>query len=71
MWVCGTIQFHFEKNQPNFIFIFFQYDAQSLGGHGGGGEYEVQKGFGWSNGAVMDLMDKYGDRLTTGSAKYD
>lgn len=50
--------------------MYEKYDATSLGGHGGGGEYEIQKGFGWSNGAVMDLMDKYGDRLTTGSAKY-
>lgn len=41
-----------------------QYDATVFGGHGGGGEYEVQLGFGWSNGLVMDLLDKYGDRLT-------
>lgn len=47
--------------------MFEKYNAEELGGHGGGGEYEVQTGFGWSNGAVMDLMDKYGDRLTTGS----
>lgn len=49
--------------------MYEKYDAQSLGGHGGGGEYEVQKGFGWSNGAVMDLMDKYGERLTTDDSK--
>lgn len=47
--------------------MFEKYNAETLGGHGGGGEYEVQTGFGWSNGAVMDLMDKYGDWLTTGS----
>lgn len=41
-----------------------QYDATVSGGHGGGGEYEVQLGFGWSNGLIMDLLDKYGDRLT-------
>lgn len=41
-----------------------QYDATVSGGHGSGGEYEVQLGFGWSNGLVMDLLDKYGDRLT-------
>lgn len=40
-----------------------QYDATVSGGGGGGGEYEVQLGFGWSNGLVMDLMNKYGDRL--------
>lgn len=41
-----------------------QYDATVSGGHGGGGEYEVQLGFGWSNGIIMDLLNKYGDRLT-------
>lgn len=41
-----------------------QYDATVSGGHGSGGEYEVQLGFGWSNGLVMTLLDKYGDRLT-------
>ena len=35
-----------------------------LGGHGGGGEYEVQKGFGWSNGVVLDLLERYGATLT-------
>lgn len=34
------------------------------GGYGGGGEYEVQLGFGWSNAIVMDLLDRYGDRMT-------
>ncbi|CAI4222428.1 unnamed protein product [Auanema sp. JU1783] len=33
-------------------------------GAGGGGEYEVQKGFGWTNGVILDLLDKYGDKLT-------
>ncbi|XP_078048577.1 trehalase isoform X2 [Augochlora pura] len=44
--------------------MFEKYDATVSGGHGGGGEYEVQLGFGWSNGVVMDLLDKYGDRMT-------
>lgn len=41
-----------------------QYDATIPGGHGGGGEYEIQVGFGWTNGVIMELLDKYGDRLT-------
>lgn len=41
-----------------------QYDATVSGGYGTGGEYEVQLGFGWSNGVILDLLDKYGDRLT-------
>ena len=38
---------------------------------GGGGEYEVQLGFGWTNGVVLDFMDMYSDRLTTESLEYD
>lgn len=34
------------------------------GGHGGGGEYENQVGFGWTNGVIMELLDRYGTRLT-------
>lgn len=30
--------------------IYEKYDPSSLGEAGGGGEYEVQLGFGWSNG---------------------
>ena len=41
-----------------------QYDATVPGGYGGGGEYELQLGFGWTNGVVLDLLAKYGDRLT-------
>ncbi len=46
------------------IVACLQYDATVSGGHGGGGEYEVQLGFGWSNGVILDLLDKYGDQLT-------
>lgn len=35
-----------------------------MGGHGGGGEYELQTGFGWTNGVVMDLLYKYSSKLT-------
>jgi alpha,alpha-trehalase len=39
--------------------------ATEAGGHGGGGEYDIQKGFGWSNGVVLDLLNRYGAQLTT------
>jgi hypothetical protein len=35
-----------------------------VGQHGGGGEYEVQSGFGWTNGVVLALLEKYGSELT-------
>nr|AUX15124.1 membrane-bound trehalase [Sogatella furcifera] len=43
--------------------MYEKYDATVVGGHGGGGEYEVQLGFGWTNGVIIELLDKYGDRL--------
>uniref|UniRef100_A0A915D361 Trehalase n=1 Tax=Ditylenchus dipsaci TaxID=166011 RepID=A0A915D361_9BILA len=30
---------------------------------GSGGEYEVQDGFGWSNGVILDLLVSYYDRM--------
>lgn len=30
---------------------------------GHGGEYQVQTGFGWSNGVVLDLLSMYYDRI--------
>lgn len=44
--------------------MFEKYSALELGDHGGGGEYEVQLGFGWSNGVVMELLHKYGETLS-------
>lgn len=49
---------------PVTLHRFSQYDATVSGGHGGGGEYEVQLGFGWSNGVILDLLNRYGDKLT-------
>ncbi|XP_067000009.2 trehalase-like [Anabrus simplex] len=40
-----------------------KYDATVFGAPGGGGEYESQMGFGWTNGIVLDLMDRYADQL--------
>lgn len=31
----------------------------------GGGEYDVQLGFGWTNGVILDFLHIYGDRLVT------
>lgn len=35
-----------------------------MGGHGGGGEYEVQLGFGWTNGIIMEFLNMYSAQLT-------
>ena len=41
----------------------FQYDVRHIGEPGGGGEYEVQLGFGWTNGVVLQLIKKYAETL--------
>ncbi|XP_047104847.1 trehalase-like [Schistocerca piceifrons] len=40
-----------------------KYDVTVFGAPGSGGEYESQMGFGWTNGLVIDLMDRYSDQL--------
>lgn len=46
-------------------FILFQYDVtRDDGVPGSGGEYDVQKGFGWTNGVVLALLDTYGEKLS-------
>jgi hypothetical protein len=34
-----------------------------VGVPGHGGEYQVQEGFGWTNGVALYLLKKYGQRL--------
>ncbi|KAM7345157.1 trehalase isoform 5-T9 [Cochliomyia hominivorax] len=44
--------------------MFEKYNAEIFGGHGGGGEYGVQKGFGWTNGVIIELLNKYGGEIS-------
>ncbi|KAJ8927243.1 hypothetical protein NQ314_020323 [Rhamnusium bicolor] len=44
--------------------MYEKYDATVPGGYGGGGEYETQIGFGWTNGVIMDLLNRYANELT-------
>ncbi|XP_075987321.1 trehalase-like isoform X2 [Anticarsia gemmatalis] len=47
-----------------------KYDATIFGGFGGGGEYVVQTGFGWSNGVIMAMLNRYGaDTFGSGEAQ--
>lgn len=45
-----------------------KYDATIFGGFGGGGEYVVQTGFGWTNGVIMALLNRYGETLCVADA---
>jgi hypothetical protein len=31
---------------------------------GGGGEYDVQEGFGWTNGVILHFLSKYGSLIS-------
>lgn len=43
--------------------MFEKYDAEQPGKYGGGGEYVVQAGFGWTNGVILELLNTYGQSL--------
>ncbi|RPE79971.1 alpha,alpha-trehalase TreA [Vulcaniibacterium tengchongense] len=45
-----------------------KYDAEGLKG-GGGGEYPLQDGFGWTNGVTLKLLALYGPRLARARAQ--
>lgn len=47
--------------------MFEKYHAVNVGYPGGGGEYIVQEGFGWTNGVVLWIMNKFGSNLTAPS----
>ncbi|XP_035009665.2 trehalase [Hippoglossus stenolepis] len=47
--------------------MFEKYDVNGDGKPGSGGEYEVQLGFGWTNGVALQLLEQYGAALTSGS----
>lgn len=44
--------------------VFYEkYDVTRIGERGFGGEYEVQSGFGWTNGATLSIIKIFGDDL--------
>lgn len=53
-WVQSNLK-AYDENKV----MFEKYSAQSSGVFGGGGEYHIQSGFGWTNGAIMELIDYY------------
>ncbi|XP_053728194.1 trehalase [Synchiropus splendidus] len=50
--------------------MFEKYDVTGDGKPGGGGEYEVQLGFGWTNGVALQLLDRYGASLTSSGGRF-
>ena len=43
--------------------IYEKYSAVHVGKRGTGGEYEVQAGFGWTNGTIIKLIHTFRDDL--------
>merc|ERR1712192_23812 len=41
--------------------IYEKYNCTGAGRPGGGGEYDVQEGFGWTNGVALSLLARYPD----------
>lgn len=39
--------------------MFEKYDARIQGTPGGGGEYDIQVGFGWTNGVALHILKRY------------
>jgi hypothetical protein len=52
----GAVQTGLDKTG----YVWEKYDAREVGKCGGGGEYDVQTGFGWTNGVALHLMRRWG-----------
>lgn len=53
-WIDSLIKVAEETHE-----MFEKYNAMFKGMYGGGGEYEVQTGFGWTNGVMLELIEHY------------
>ncbi|KAJ2109149.1 hypothetical protein GGI16_000846, partial [Coemansia sp. S142-1] len=47
--------------------MFEKFDSTQIGKEGGGGEYNVQAGFGWTNGVLIWTLDTFGKSLVAPS----
>jgi len=58
-WIYGNYKVYAKTKK-----MFEKYDVVgSTPEPGGGGEYPVVVGFGWSNGVILDLLYTYYDRI--------
>ena len=58
-WLLNNL-YTYKKSQH----MIEKYNSSQIGVGGGGGEYELQTGFGWSNGVVLILLETYPDIST-------
>ncbi|KAJ2823811.1 hypothetical protein GGI24_003580 [Coemansia furcata] len=61
----GSIPGMLEKlpNTTDSGHMFEKFDSTQVGKEGGGGEYTVQAGFGWTNGVLIWTLDMFGKSL--------
>lgn len=52
-WINLNVKVFFETNK-----MMEKYDVENLNRKGGGGEYELQDGFGWTNGVFLKLWNE-------------
>lgn len=57
--VCSANYIGYKKSQK----MFEKYSCLNPGEQGQGGDYEVQNGFGWTNGVILELIQNYGNML--------
>ncbi|XP_014481857.1 PREDICTED: trehalase-like [Dinoponera quadriceps] len=51
--------------------MFEKYNAEVPGSSGGGGEYNVQEGFGWTNGVVFEFLRLYPNATSSDDVEFD
>ncbi len=52
-WISLNVKVFFETNK-----MMEKYDVEDINRKGGGGEYELQDGFGWTNGVFLKLWEE-------------
>lgn len=52
---CKLVAFHFKKDGT----MLEKYNVEDPDAAAGGGEYELQRGFGWTNGVTLYLLNNY------------
>ena len=55
-WVANNIRVYENTGR-----LFEKYDVEQVEALASGGEYDVQDGFGWTNGVLLKLMNELGD----------
>ena len=61
-WILNVHQSYVNSTPHS---LFEKYDVTKQGVSGGGGEYEVQEGFGWTNAVAMKFLNIYGHKIKT------